>query len=79
MHQLTLMLPLYILTSLRKFIRTYKLILIKKQIFAGHEAALIMFSWLLDGEDPQTYDQPENTVNPLRCPVKLYEFYISKW
>lgn len=21
----------------------------------------------------------ENTKNPLRCPVRLYEFYLSKW
>lgn len=21
----------------------------------------------------------ENTENPLRCPVRLYEFYLSKW
>ena len=24
-------------------------------------------------------EQCENTDNPLRCPVKLYEFYLSKW
>lgn len=21
----------------------------------------------------------ENTENPLRCPVRLFEFYLSKW
>ncbi len=21
----------------------------------------------------------ENTENPLRCPIRLYEFYLSKW
>lgn len=21
----------------------------------------------------------ENAENPLRCPVRLYEFYLSKW
>lgn len=25
------------------------------------------------------YEQQENQENPLRCPVKLYEFYLSKW
>jgi len=25
------------------------------------------------------YEQAENVDNPLRCPVKLYEFYLSKW
>lgn len=29
--------------------------------------------------DAETLDQRENTENPLRCPVKLYEFYLSKW
>ena len=24
------------------------------------------------------YEQHENHENPLRCPVKLYEFYLSK-
>merc|ERR1712150_189910 len=26
----------------------------------------------------KTYEQQENAENPLRCPVKLYEFYLSK-
>ncbi|XP_065202335.1 zinc finger MYM-type protein 4 [Planococcus citri] len=26
----------------------------------------------------KVYEQHENEVNPLRCPVKLYEFYLSK-
>ena len=25
------------------------------------------------------YEQHENPESPLRCPVKLYEFYLSKW
>lgn len=29
--------------------------------------------------DPTPYEQLENVDNPLRCPVKLYEFYLSKW
>lgn len=24
-------------------------------------------------------EQRENRMNPLRCPVKFYEFYLSKW
>lgn len=27
----------------------------------------------------KVYEQQENEENPLRCPVKLYEFYLSKW
>lgn len=27
----------------------------------------------------KVYEQQENEDNPLRCPVKLYEFYLSKW
>ena len=30
-------------------------------------------------EDLPVYEQGENLENPLRCPVKLYEFYLSKW
>jgi len=29
-------------------------------------------------EDRKMYEQHESTDNPLRCPVKLYEFYLSK-
>lgn len=30
-------------------------------------------------EEMPVYEQTENFDNPLRCPVKLYEFYLSKW
>uniref|UniRef100_A0A3B4BIE0 TRASH domain-containing protein n=1 Tax=Periophthalmus magnuspinnatus TaxID=409849 RepID=A0A3B4BIE0_9GOBI len=32
------------------------------------------------GEDPteEVLEMPENAENPLRCPVRLYEFYLSK-
>uniref|UniRef100_A0A8W8J2C9 ZMYM2-like/QRICH1 C-terminal domain-containing protein n=3 Tax=Magallana TaxID=2171616 RepID=A0A8W8J2C9_MAGGI len=29
-------------------------------------------------EELPIYEQAENVDNPLRCPVKLYEFYLSK-
>ena len=29
--------------------------------------------------DQVPFEQLENIENPLRCPVKLYEFYLSKW
>ncbi|KAG8448282.1 hypothetical protein GDO86_015395 [Hymenochirus boettgeri] len=29
-------------------------------------------------EDLPLLEQPENKMNPLRCPVKFYEFYLSK-
>ena len=46
-----------------------------------------MFLLLLAGDPNQkkkkeempVYEQTENLDNPLRCPVKLYEFYLSKW
>ncbi|XP_032970832.1 zinc finger MYM-type protein 4 isoform X3 [Rhinolophus ferrumequinum] len=31
-----------------------------------------------DGEVPVGVEMAENTDNPLRCPVRLYEFYLSK-
>ena len=30
-------------------------------------------------DERKAYEQQECTDNPLRCPVKLYEFYLSKW
>lgn len=30
-------------------------------------------------EELPVFEQAENADNPLRCPVKLYEFYLSKW
>lgn len=30
-------------------------------------------------EDETILEQRENRMNPLRCPVKFYEFYLSKW
>merc|ERR1712098_451988 len=30
------------------------------------------------GKYQKMYEQHENHDNPLRCPVKLYEFYLSK-
>ena len=29
-------------------------------------------------EERKMYEQHENHENPLRCPIKLYEFYLSK-
>ncbi|KAG7457962.1 hypothetical protein MATL_G00232730 [Megalops atlanticus] len=31
-----------------------------------------------DEEEEEVMEIPENTENPLRCPVRLYEFYLSK-
>lgn len=30
-------------------------------------------------EEAPILEQRENRMNPLRCPVKFYEFYLSKW
>lgn len=30
-------------------------------------------------EGVPVYEVTENLENPLRCPVKLYEFFLSKW
>lgn len=27
----------------------------------------------------EVLEMAENMENPLRCPVRLYEFYLSKW
>ncbi|KAJ8334752.1 hypothetical protein SKAU_G00403910 [Synaphobranchus kaupii] len=31
-----------------------------------------------DEQEEEVMEMPENTENPLRCPVRLYEFYLSK-
>ncbi|XP_055387780.1 zinc finger MYM-type protein 3 isoform X3 [Condylostylus longicornis] len=31
-----------------------------------------------DNKKKKVYEQQENEANPLRCPVRLYEFYLSK-
>lgn len=30
-------------------------------------------------EEGVVLEMQENVENPLRCPVRLYEFYLSKW
>lgn len=30
-------------------------------------------------EEVVELEQQENRMNPLRCPVKFFEFYLSKW
>lgn len=37
------------------------------------------FVFLANNRKKKVYEQQENEENPLRCPVKLYEFYLSKW
>lgn len=32
-----------------------------------------------EDENDTVYEIKENADNPLRCPVRLYEFYLSKW
>lgn len=47
----------------------------------------IIYDHLCAGNEPSkkkreeipVFEQAENAENPLRCPVKLYEFYLSKW
>lgn len=33
----------------------------------------------VQGHEQIIYEQCENYENPLRCPVELYNFYLSKW
>jgi len=43
---------------------------------------LIFFYCYIDSPNSRkkkVYEQHENEENSLRCPVKLYEFYLSKW
>jgi hypothetical protein len=39
----------------------------------------ILLSVEANSRKKKVYEQQENEENPLRCPVKLYEFYLSKW
>ena len=45
----------------------------------------LCFSWIeytlgkRKREDEEELEQEENRMNPLRCPVKFFEFYLSKW
>lgn len=55
------------------------------QASGGTTSALLRFyppSSMTDGKPKnkkkKKYEQQENEENPLRCPVKLYEFYLSK-
>jgi len=40
---------------------------------------IIAFFKEANSRKKKVYEQQENEENPLRCPVKLYEFYLSKW
>ena len=41
---------------------------------------LLMNNFLFSEPDERKcYEQHENPDSPLRCPIKLYEFYLSKW
>jgi len=40
---------------------------------------LLYLSAEANSRKKKVYEQQENEENPLRCPVKLYEFYLSKW
>ncbi|XP_030851277.1 zinc finger MYM-type protein 3 isoform X3 [Strongylocentrotus purpuratus] len=51
----------------------------KNEAEAGKKGAVLNIGNRKKREyDAETLDQSENTENPLRCPVKLYEFYLSK-
>lgn len=54
----------------------------KRNSTQGSRNVLLRFyppqSALQDGRKKKMYEQQENEENPLRCPVKLYEFYLSK-
>lgn len=42
-------------------------------------ANLYSISFAEEGSEHRYFDQPQNLENPQRCPVKLYELYLSKW
>lgn len=46
-----------------------------------HFTCILNNNFLIDADErkKKVYEQQENESNPLRCPVKLYEFYVSKW
>lgn len=35
--------------------------------------------WHVSGTDDMYEEQIEDPENPLRCPIKLYDFYLFKW
>lgn len=51
------------------------------ELFAQFKTMYLLFAIISDGNSrkKKVYEQQENEENPLRCPVKLYEFYLSKW
>lgn len=61
-----------------------------KWIHIRHGVKIFVFASFSDPEVPakkrkeeeskeDILEMAENTENPLRCPVRLYEFYLSKW
>lgn len=51
-------------------------------IYNINKNVLYYFYYFIDSPNSRkkkVYEQHENEENPLRCPVKLYEFYLSKW
>lgn len=58
----------------------YKLSSEKKVASNNHADISYKFFISVDNSrKKKVYEQQENEENPLRCPVKLYEFYLSKW
>lgn len=39
----------------------------------------IIPTFVLTVTDDMYSEQLEDTENPLRCPIKLYDFYLFKW
>ncbi len=51
----------------------------KKTILLRYYPPADRSSYHRSAADRKCYEQHENTDNPMRCPVKLFEFYLSKW
>ena len=47
--------------------------------FLGHTMYLYFYFAGARHDDRKCFEQQEMPDNPLRCPVKLYEFYLSHW
>lgn len=49
------------------------------QWFQAEKGLLFLTCFCLPGVDDPYEEQTEDPENPLRCPIKLYDFYLFKW
>lgn len=62
-----------VLTTIRTIFKRYE-----RQTLRG-EFAVVDFVDYIAGTDDMYDEQAEDSENPLRCPIKLYDYYLFKW